>query len=69
MFRDALVIAERQGALLHRLRAADGLARRLVAAGQRDEARETLAPIYAMFTEGLGSHHLRRAGELLDALR
>ena len=34
------------------LRAATGLARLFLATGQRDDARDALAPVYGWFTEG-----------------
>jgi predicted ATPase len=37
--------------------------------GQRDAARELLAPIYNWFTEGFDTHDLKAARRLLESLR
>ena len=50
--RKAIECAAGQQAKSFELRAATALANLLVAAGRRDEARATLAPVYAWFTEG-----------------
>jgi predicted ATPase/DNA-binding winged helix-turn-helix (wHTH) protein len=67
-FRDALALAARQGALLWELRAAVSLTRLLADQGQRDEARQVLAPVYGRFTEGFASADLKEAKALLDVL-
>ena len=36
--------------------------------GQRDEARELLAPVYGWFTEGFDTRDLKEAKALLDEL-
>jgi predicted ATPase len=50
------------------LRAASSLARLLVAAGRRDEARRTLAGVYDWFTEGFDTIDLGEAKAILDDL-
>src|SRR5213594_395474 len=67
-FGRAIEIARRQAARSWELRAALSLARVLVAAGRRDEARRTLAEAYDWFTEGLDTADLREARALLDDL-
>jgi hypothetical protein len=66
--RAALQIAEEQGALLLKLRAATSLARIWRDQDKREEARELLAPIYAWFTEGFDTLDLKEAKALLDDL-
>ena len=66
--RTALQIAEEQGALLLKLRAAISLARLWRDRGKRDEPRELLAPIYGWFTEGFDTLDLKEAKALLDEL-
>jgi predicted ATPase len=51
------------------LRSSTTLAKLLVAGGQRDAARELLAPIYNWFTEGFDTHDLNAARELLRSLQ
>jgi len=36
--------------------------------GKREEARELLAPVYGLFTEGYGTRDLKEAKTLLDEL-
>lgn len=67
-FRRAIEIARRQAARSWELRAASSLARLLVAAGRRDEARRTLAGVYDWFTEGFDTPDLGEAKALLDDL-
>jgi predicted ATPase/DNA-binding winged helix-turn-helix (wHTH) protein len=67
-FRNSLALAVRQGASFWELRTAVSLARLLADRGQRDEARQTLAPVYGRFTEGFASADLVEAKALLDAL-
>jgi predicted ATPase len=67
-FRAALSIAREQGTKGFELRAATSLARLLGEVGQRDEARELLAPVYASFTEGFDFADLKDAKALLAAL-
>ena len=66
--RTALQIAEEQGALLLKLRAATSLARLWRDQGKRDEARDLLAPVYGWFTEGFDTLDLKEAKVLLDEL-
>jgi tetratricopeptide (TPR) repeat protein len=67
-FREALQLAHGRGEKSLELRAATSLARLLIAQGRRDEARETLAPVYGWFTEGFGTADLRSANALLKEL-
>jgi len=67
-FRRAIEIARRQAARSWELRAAASLARLLVSAGRRDEARRTLAGVYDWFTEGFDTAALGEAKALLDDL-
>ena len=67
-FRQAIGLAAEQGALLWELRASLGLAQVHLARGDPDQARETLAPVYARFSEGLGWPDLQQAAALLDSL-
>jgi class 3 adenylate cyclase/tetratricopeptide (TPR) repeat protein len=67
-FRGAIEIGTRQGANSWRLRAATSLARLLLKAGRRDEARAELAPAFALFTEGFGTADLIEAKALIDEL-
>jgi predicted ATPase len=68
-FRRAIELARRQAARSWELRAASSLARLLIAAGRRDEARRTLAGVYDWFTEGFDTADLGEAKALLDDLR
>jgi predicted ATPase len=65
--REALAIAGRQGARSLELRAAMSLCRLRCDRDGRGEARETLAGIYAGFTEGLNTRDLREAAAMLEA--
>jgi len=65
LFRKALEVAERQGALSLELRAATSLARLYRRQGQAGPARRALAPVYRRFTEGLGTPDLVAARALL----
>ena len=67
-FRDALALADRQGAKLFELRAATGLARLSRDQVWCSEARELLAPVYARFTEGFDAPDLIEAKTLLREL-
>jgi TOMM system kinase/cyclase fusion protein len=67
-FERALGVARSQNARFHELRAATSLARLLRENGQRDEARELLAPIYDWFTEGFDTQGLKDAKVLLEEL-
>jgi predicted ATPase len=66
--RTAIEIAEKQGALLLKLRAATSLGRLWLDQGKRDEARDLLAPIYGWFTEGFDTRDLKEAKALLEEL-
>jgi hypothetical protein len=50
------------------LRSSTTLAELLVECGQRDEARDLLAPVYGWFTEGFDTLDLKDAKALLDEL-
>ena len=50
------------------LRAAMSMARLWRDQGNRDEARNLLAPVYGWFTEGFDTTDLQEAKALLDAL-
>jgi predicted ATPase len=67
-FRTALDIAEEQGALLLKLRAAVSLACLWRDQGKVSEARELLAPVYGWFTEGFDTRDLKEAKALLHEL-
>jgi class 3 adenylate cyclase/tetratricopeptide (TPR) repeat protein len=57
----AIAEARRTGGLMLELRAATSLARMMVRRGDEAEARRTLAPIFAQFSEGFDSVDLRAA--------
>jgi predicted ATPase/DNA-binding winged helix-turn-helix (wHTH) protein len=61
----ALAVARAQSALAWELRSAMVLARLLSENGQRDQARDTLAPVYDRFTEGFETADLRIARQLI----
>ena len=65
-YRQAIAIAEQQGALLFALQAATALARLCQRQGRADEADAVLRPIYARFTEGFDYPDLVRARAVLD---
>lgn len=67
-FEHALVLAARQNARFWGLRASVSLAKLHVARGHLIHARDTLAPVYEWFSEGLDWPDLRQAGALLAAL-
>jgi class 3 adenylate cyclase/tetratricopeptide (TPR) repeat protein len=67
-YREAIAVAQRQGAKLWELRAAMSLARLWRDQGQRIEARDLLAPVYGWFTEGFATPVMREAKALLDEL-
>ena len=64
----ALAVARQQEAKSWELRAAMSMARLWRDQGERDEARELLAPVYGWFTEGFDTHDLKDARALLDEL-
>jgi class 3 adenylate cyclase/tetratricopeptide (TPR) repeat protein len=68
-FRDAIALAQCQGAKSFELRASLDLARIWRDQGKRAEARDLLAPIYGWFTEGFNTPVLQDAKALLDELR
>jgi class 3 adenylate cyclase len=68
LLRASLAKAREQGAKLWELRAARDLAELLDGQGERDAARELLAPIYAWFNEGLDTPDLVEARTLLARL-
>jgi len=67
-FQQALDVARRQRARSWELRAAMSLSRLWQQQGNRDEARELLAPIYGWFTEGFDTADLQEARALLEEL-
>ena len=67
-FQQALDVARRQQAKSLELRAALSLSRLWQQQGQRQAARELLAPIYGWFTEGFDTPDLQEAKALLAAL-
>jgi predicted ATPase len=68
-FRRALAGAREQGARLWELRAGTSLARLWRDRGERQKARDLLAPVHGWFAEGFGTQDLRDARALLDELR
>jgi predicted ATPase/DNA-binding winged helix-turn-helix (wHTH) protein len=68
-FREAIGVAQRQGALFWELRAAISLARSLVRQDRAQEAYGVLAPVYDRFTEGFMRPDLRAARAVLDTLQ
>ena len=64
----ALQIADEQGALLLKLRAAMSLARLWRDEGKPQQARELLAPVYGRFMEGFDTLDLKEAKALLEEL-
>jgi class 3 adenylate cyclase/tetratricopeptide (TPR) repeat protein len=67
-YRQAITLAERQGARLYQLRASTSLARLWRDQGRQAEARDLLGPIYGWFTEGFDAPDLKDAKALLDEL-
>jgi predicted ATPase len=67
-FRSALEAAEAQGARGWVLRAVTSMARLLAEQGERVQARDRLAAIYADFAEGFGTPDLHDARVLIDQL-
>ena len=69
MFFDrALAVARQQQARSWELRAAMSMAQLWRDQGQRDKARDLLAPVYGWFTEGFDTLDLKDAKALLDDL-
>jgi predicted ATPase len=67
-FERALAVAREQQAKSWELRAAMSLARLFRDQGERNKARDLLAPVYGWFTEGFDTLDLKEAKTLLDAL-
>jgi predicted ATPase len=67
-FRDAIDLAQRQGALFWELRGAAHLARLRLQQKRPDDARQILAPVYGRFVEGFETPDLRAATVLLGSL-
>jgi class 3 adenylate cyclase/predicted ATPase len=67
-FERALTIARAQQAKSWELRASMSLARMWRDQGKPDAARDLLAPVYGLFTEGFATLDLKEAKALLDAL-
>ena len=67
-FRSALEAAEAQGARGWLLRATTSMADLLAKRGERAQARDRLAAIYADFEEGLETPDLQDARVLIDQL-
>lgn len=65
----SLALAQRQGALSWRLRAATSLARLRHDQGRTTEAVSLLQPVYRQFSEGFDTADLKAAKALLDVLR
>jgi class 3 adenylate cyclase len=68
MLRSSLATARQQGAKLWELRAATDMARLLRVRGDDDAARETLAPVYASFSEESEMPDIVTARALLEGL-
>jgi predicted ATPase len=66
--RQALMIAQEQGAKLWQLRAARSLAQLYHNQGRDLEARDLLTPIYGLFSEGFDTADLKQAAALLKDL-
>src|SRR5262249_20894839 len=67
-FEHALVIAREQQAKSLELHAAMSMAQLWRDQGERDAARDLLAPVYNWFTEGFDTLDLKQAKALLDEL-
>jgi len=67
-YRDAITLAQEQGAKLFELRATASLARLWQSQDKTKEARELLAPVYDWFTEGFDTKDLKEAKALLEEL-
>jgi predicted ATPase len=64
--RAAIDWSRQQQARSWELRASTTLAELWLMSGRREDARGLLAPVYGWFTEGLDTHDLRAARELLQ---
>jgi predicted ATPase len=69
LFRQAIALARRQGALSFELRPAISLARQRQDQGRQGEALTCLRPVYDRFTEGFETTDLQAPKALLDDLR
>jgi predicted ATPase len=67
-FQQAIDTARRQQAKSLELRGTTSLGRLWVEQGERQKARDLLAPIYGWFTEGFDTADLKNAKALLDEL-
>ena len=67
-FKHAIATARAQTAKSFELQAALALARLRADQGERQKARNLLAPVYDWFTEGFGTSDLKQARALLDEL-
>jgi predicted ATPase len=67
-YRQAIAVAERQGAKLFQLRASTSLARLWHDQKKPAEAYDLLAPVYDWFTEGFDAQDLKDARTLLNDL-
>jgi predicted ATPase len=67
-FVQALEVARKQRAKSFELRAAMSMTRLWRDHGERDEARDLLAPVYGWFTEGFDTFDLKQAKALLTEL-
>jgi tetratricopeptide (TPR) repeat protein len=65
--KEALDVAQEQGALFWELRAAISLARLRVRQDRQDDARQVLAPVYDQFTEAFETADLRAARAILES--
>jgi predicted ATPase len=65
LFREAMRIANAQGAKSWELRSAISLAQLMIHQGHRDDARAILEPVYGWFTEGFATGDLKQAKALL----
>jgi predicted ATPase len=68
LYRNALSIAQQQGAKLWELRAGASLARLCGDQRRYAKARDLLVPVYSWFTEGFDRQDLKDAKALLDEL-
>jgi predicted ATPase len=68
-FRQAIEVAQRQKALSLELRAAMALGRLLAALGERAQAADCVAGVYARFTEGFNTADLVAARALIEGLK
>ena len=68
VLRASIEWARHQQARSWELRSSTTLAQLLLDRGQRDAAREVLAPIYDWFTEGFDTHDLNAARKVLESI-